>query len=47
MGLENASQSKYVFGEHLNANLKNVEIDSLLENGACKYSLVFTTWFGV
>lgn len=37
MGMENTGASKYVFGEHIAANLKNVEIDSLLENGACKY----------
>lgn len=38
MGLESGSgmPSKYVFGEHIAANLKNVEIDSLLENGVCK-----------
>ena len=45
MGLENSNKPKYVFGEHIAASLKNVEIDSLLENGNCKYSLQKNLFF--
>jgi actin-related protein len=41
MGLESTHNAKYIFGEHLSANLKNLEVDSLLEKGVCRYLGLF------